>query len=97
RIGATLYGQQALYWGSPAIYLGNRFANQLAAVTRWAGPIRQAIHNATAGILRTVQVHPNVLRLNAGQVFERVLNPITKVLGGRAQQVIAQGAARPDW
>jgi hypothetical protein len=97
QVGTSLLAFNALRYGAPAVYLLNHLSVRAAEAYRWAVPIRLATSNFTGGILRAVKVHPNILRLQAGQMFERYLNPIMKLLGGKDKQSILGGAARPDW
>ena len=84
------------FYASPFLYMFNHIMNRLSVVLG-AHTLRAFAYSLSSGIYRLAGYSPRLLNLHAGQVFERIVNPMMRLLGARAQVVIQGGAARVDW
>jgi len=97
-IGLRIYAQQLAYAATPALYLINHVATKIGS-SQVAMFIKLAANRFTGGIYKVVGLSPKVMKMHAGQVYEKILNPAMRLIGARAQQSISTiaGNARPDW
>ncbi|MEO1245948.1 MAG: Ig-like domain-containing protein [Pseudomonadota bacterium] len=96
RIGITLYANQAVIAATPFLYLTNHVVTKLGS-SQVAQIIQRTANGFTGAISRAAHISPQVLRLHAGRVFERILDPAMRLIRAVPQQPILNGAARPDW
>jgi len=84
---------------APLLYIAHHTVNRIGASTV-ATFLRQGVMAANSGLYRIAGLHQNLLRLNAGQMYERVVDPAMRMLGASAQVPIRFGGqivARADW
>jgi RHS repeat-associated protein len=93
-IGIRLYLSSALTYAAPGLYLLQRIVTRLnvAYLTR-------LVNLATATFYQRAQyvlgLKRNILRLDAGRIYEQYLRPAMRLIGGQYHQRIA--GAIPDW
>ncbi len=96
RVGIALYANQAVIAASPFLYLTNHVVTKLGS-SQVAQFIQLSANRFTGGVSRAVNMNPQVLRLHAGRVFEKILDPAMRLIRAVPQSPIFNGAARPDW
>lgn len=98
-LGLRLYATQVVTVASPVLYTLNHAVTRLGS-SQIAMFLRAGVKSFNSAVYRGVGLHQNLLRLNAWQMFEKVLNPAMRLLGARPQFPIEVGnriAARADW
>jgi hypothetical protein len=98
-IGLRLYAIQLTVAAAPALYTINHIATRLGT-SQLAMAVRSASTALSTTLYRGVGLHPNLLRLHAGQMFERIVSPAMRLLSARPQFPISVGnriVARADW
>lgn len=85
----------------PIFYVAQRAISTLGA-SQIAMQLRYVMNSAQSGLLRLANLPTGdwMMRLQAGQAWERILNPAIRMLGGNSPSsyiVNAAGKAKPDW
>jgi RHS repeat-associated protein len=89
--GLQSIGIAAVRVAAPVLYAANYIATRLGSAN-----IAQAVTNSTAGVYQRINLSANLLRLDAGRMWETLLKPAMEILLRATPQVTTYGA-RADW
>ena len=98
-IGLRIYATQLAVAASPVLYTLNHAVNRLGA-SQLATFLRAGVQSLNSTIYRGVGLPQSLLRLHAGQMYERVLSPAMQLIRAVPQFSIKFGGrevARADW
>jgi RHS repeat-associated protein len=73
------------------------YATQYVFQRIGASMLALAVQRFGAGAYRLIGLSPALLRLDAGKLFERLINPAMRLLGALPQQRLLNGRAIADW
>lgn len=99
-IGLQIYAQRILTLAAPAIYMVQRAANIIGSsqMLNW---VQRAATGTFSGLYKLSGQQYYMMRLQAGVGFEKILNPIMRLVGAVKPDFyirLANGLkAKPDW
>jgi RHS repeat-associated protein len=96
KLKLLIWGAKFVTYIAPILYMGQRLAHQ-ATSSGIVQRLQMSLNSTTSGVYHFFGRHPNLLRLDAGIMLERVVNPAMRLLGAQPQVWIQRGTARVDW